>query len=361
MVFLQHCGLMPFGWMGVWVFYVISGYVVCKSFHKQMLREPEDPAGVVRHFMFRRATRIWPVYFLYVIVSALAFYLFTGVINWGELIALFGFVYNWEMIFDFAGPGVEWPGYGHLWTISVEQQFYLIFPLIYFLFIHHRATFRGALLILLLSPAIRFAMGFWAHEGGADDGLSAFLVYASTFGHVDAFLFGALLARHQDRILSWEGGEKNIWLAALSVSAVYCLAQILTKAVVLKRQGIAQMQDVVSGILYGQLQEVFVYYVPVFLGLAVIVSILKGSWFTRPLAWGPMVWIGQISYGAYVFHIAAIYVLTLIMPFENVRDLGIVGRFAFFLLAYGLTLGAAECSYRMFETRFSRLRMSVVR
>lgn len=361
MVVLQHCGLMPFGWMGVWVFYVISGFVVCNSFHSQMTRKPDDPAGVVRHFMFRRVTRIWPVYFLYIIVSAAAFYVFTGVVNWGELTALFGFFYNWEMIFDISGQTLDWPGYGHLWTISVEQQFYILFPLIYFLFIHHRATFRGALVILALSPVLRYLMGIWSEGAGNDDGASAFLVYASSFGHVDAFLFGALLARHRDSILNWKHSELAIWATAVGFTLIYCVSEVAANAILLQRQGIALFEDVISGISYGQLQNVFVYYVPVLGAVAMILSVLKNSWFTRPLANPVMVWIGQISYGAYIFHIAVIYCFSLYLGIEGAKDLSVIQRLLLFLGVYPVTLIVAHLSYKLFETHFSRIKMRAVR
>lgn len=361
MVVLQHCGLMPFGWMGVWVFYVISGFVVCNSFHTQMTRNPDDPAGVVRHFMFRRATRIWPVYFLYIIVSAVAFFLFTGVVHWGELVALFGFFYNWEMIFDISGQTLDWPGYGHLWTISVEQQFYILFPLMYFLFIHHRATFRGALVILALSPVLRYLMGIWSEGAGNDNGASAFLVYASSFGQVDAFLFGALLARHRDSILNWKHSELAIWATAIGFTLVYCASEVAANAILLQRQGIALFEDVVSGTIYGQLQNVFVYYVPVFGAVAIIFSVLKNSWFIRPLANPVLVWIGQISYGAYIFHIAVIYCFSLYLGIDGAKDLPVVQRVFLFLGVYPVTLIVAHFSYKLFETRFSRIKMAVVR
>ena len=361
MVVLQHCGLMPFGWMGVWVFYVISGFVVCNSFLSQMNRKPDDPAGVVRHFMFRRVTRIWPVYFLYIIVSAVAFFLFTGVVHWGELITLFGFIYNWEMIFDISGQTLDWPGYGHLWTISVEQQFYILFPLIYFLFIHHRATFRGALVILALSPVLRYLMGIWSEGAGNDDGLSAFLIYASSFGHVDAFLFGALLARHRDSILNWKHSELAIWGGAVGFTLVYCAGEIAANAILLQRQGIGLIEDVVSGVIYGQLQNVFVYYVPVLGAVAIIFSVLKNSWFIRPLANPVMVWIGQISYGAYIFHIAVIYCFSLLLGIDGGKDLPVIHRVFLFLGVYPVTLIIAHFSYKLFEIRVSRMKMKAVR
>ena len=361
MVVLAHCKLLHFGWMGVWVFYVISGFVVCNSFHERMKQHRRDPAGVVRHFMARRAVRIWPVYFLYIILAASAFYIFSGVIRWGELAALFTFTYNWDMSFSFSGEKLAWDGFGHLWTISVEQQFYILFPLIYFLFLHHRATYRGALVILVLAPLIRFAMGQWSAASGADAGTSANIVYMSIFGHVDAFMIGALLARHREDILSWRWSEVAFWGAAFGVALVYCVTQISINAFVLHRTGAAVLSEVVWDTLLGRMQEVFVYYLPVLFAAALIVSLLKERRILRPFSWPLVAWIGQISYGAYVFHMAVIFLVLQVLPVADAGELGKFQRVALFLIAYPVTLALAHLSFVYFETRFSSRRKAVFR
>jgi len=100
MVVLQHCGLMPFGWMGVWLFYVISGFVVCSTFHSRASRETGPYASTVADFMKRRAVRIWPVYFLYIAACAIFLVLTNAIFNGADLVTMAGFIYNWQMIFQ---------------------------------------------------------------------------------------------------------------------------------------------------------------------------------------------------------------------------------------------------------------------
>lgn len=68
-VVAQHCGLAPFGWTGVWLFYVISGYVITRTF----LAEDKsiDPGLRYKAFIIRPIFRIVPIYLLYVAINAL--------------------------------------------------------------------------------------------------------------------------------------------------------------------------------------------------------------------------------------------------------------------------------------------------
>ena len=68
MVIAQHCGLLPFGWIGVWLFYGISGFVITRGF----IQDESHPISIVRrygNFMLRRFFRIVPVYVLYIAIN----------------------------------------------------------------------------------------------------------------------------------------------------------------------------------------------------------------------------------------------------------------------------------------------------
>ena len=73
-VVAQHCGLLPIGWTGVWLFYVISGFAITSSLLSSE-RSPHSRLFLVRNFYARRCLRIWPLYFAFVganMVAALA-------------------------------------------------------------------------------------------------------------------------------------------------------------------------------------------------------------------------------------------------------------------------------------------------
>ena len=61
-----HCGILPFGWMGVWLFYVVSGFAVASSLFESSRRNGTNNSSTIRNFYVRRALRIWPLYFLFI-------------------------------------------------------------------------------------------------------------------------------------------------------------------------------------------------------------------------------------------------------------------------------------------------------
>jgi peptidoglycan/LPS O-acetylase OafA/YrhL len=117
-VVLQHCQLLPFGWTGVWLFFVISGFAITSSLLGTGRLKHSKP-GLIRNFYLRRCLRIWPVYFLVVACNIIA----ATSLGKGEVTSalpwLATFTYNYRMILN----GETWPANGHLWTISVEEQF----------------------------------------------------------------------------------------------------------------------------------------------------------------------------------------------------------------------------------------------
>jgi peptidoglycan/LPS O-acetylase OafA/YrhL len=359
MVVLQHCHLLPFGWQGVWVFYVISGFVVCRTYHRDSLAQPSHAGRVARGFFARRALRIWPVYFLYVGLTIVVFAFLGYVLRAGELATLLGFVYNWQMILQFAGPLSQWAGFGHLWTISVEQQFYLLFPLLYLAAFAMRPRAWLVIGLLVASPFIRYGLASWMRAIGRNDEATAFAVYASSVGHFDSFIVGALLGRYHKEIAASRWIERAAWGAALGTAGVYAAAEVGANLLLAHRHGVEIAADIVSGILYGQLQEVFVYYVPMLACTALIVSILKGRRFMSILALGPVRWIGEISYGCYIFHI--VVVLFWMSVLHDAGDAGITKSMVLFALTYASTLTIAAISYYAFERPVRRLRFGLRR
>lgn len=352
MVVLQHCGLMPFGWMGVWLFYVISGFVVCSTFHSRASKGGASYGAIVADFMGRRAVRIWPVYFLY-IAGCAAFLVLTGALfNGMDLVTMAGFVYNWQMIFQFAGPLSNWPAFQHLWTISVEQQFYLLFPLFYFAFMRKgAASLAGMAALIAAAPVIRYLLGAAVLSAGAEPGAASFSVYASSIGHIDAFLFGCLLARWRQEFEASRWAEGGLWAAAIGASAAYLGVQVWINAAIEQRTGIDLVKDIISGGPYGYLREVFMYYLPVLTGAALIGSILKGRKFLAPLNLPAVRWVGEVSYGAYVYHAAVLLFVETVL----VKGHGVADRLALFAVTYAITLLVAAVSYYGFETPVRRM------
>jgi peptidoglycan/LPS O-acetylase OafA/YrhL len=356
-VIIFHCELMPFGWMGVWLFFVVSGFAVTTSLFGGW---PAPRVGqAIGGFYVRRALRIWPIYYLFVALNVLVILALGKTQTLEDLPSLLTFTFNMKMIFKEYTPYNAWGGFQHLWTLSLEQQFYLVFPLL--LLLRGRAA-RAAVLVgvIVLAPLIRGAFGLWLTDSGWGPLETAFGVYALGPAHFDAFAAGALIALFRVEI----GQDVRIAGRATMLAAAITIAYVgLYSIIAIARSAHISLQtfrNIVSGILYGDGREIFVYMVPTAIGAASIVCILAGRPFILRVCRLPgLQTIGRISYGGYLFHIPVLMVLTGCVPLfteapaSSLR--GIAGRVALFGCAYPVTLAWAWLSFRFFEQPAAKL------
>jgi peptidoglycan/LPS O-acetylase OafA/YrhL len=352
-----HCGLFPVGWMGVWLFFVVSGFAVTTS----LMAAKSSQRSIwlrIRSFYVRRALRIWPIYFAY-IAASFAFLMALG--EWGmlgQLPWLVTFTQNMEMIVASYAPGTFWAGFGHLWTLSIEQQFYIVFP--FLLFLPNRQTRSLALLaVIAIAPLIRFATGQWALAHGFDSTQAAFAVYAFGPAQFDAFAVGALVALWRTEI---EGNRQLIRISAIVAAAVtvgYVAAYLIIDLGLTGHPSVAALRNILSGILFGQGREVMVYFVPTSIGAALLIGILAGDRRLLTLCRLPgLQGIGRISYGGYLFHIPVLIVLETVVPMFGDPVMGPASYAAHLLLfvcAYAMTVGIAWLSFTYIEQGFIRL------
>lgn len=349
-----HCGILPFGWMGVWLFYVVSGFAVASSLFGSHQRSGQSAGSTIRHFYVRRALRIWPLYFLF-LGTNFAYLLMSGkLLHSSDVAALLTFTYNMKMISD-AYAGVEgWPAFGHLWTLSVEQQFYLAFPFIVLLG-NFRAKVLALVMAIALAPVIRAAVSLWAAGAGGDNSVNAFAIYAFGPAHFDAFAAGALVTMFRNEIAAHPRCARY----AIGVAGVICAAYIgVYLAIGINSSGsltVNSLRNIVSGILFGQGREVFLYLVPTSVGVAVLMGILaRAKWCMQVCRLPGLQAVGRISYGGYLLHLPVLMVLHATSSFFSA---GFAGHIMLFATALPLTVGLAWLSYHYFEAAFSRIKL----
>jgi peptidoglycan/LPS O-acetylase OafA/YrhL len=193
-VFGYHAGLdwLPGGFLGVDVFFVISGYLITSL----LLREFRGTGHLeIKRFWLRRARRLLPAVGVLIavamIVSAIAEPDKIGQIRGDALASLFYFA-NWHFIYantsyfeQFGRPSL----FTHLWSLSVEEQFYLFWPLI---FAAGMKLFgRGRLLLGVLAGAVGSVVLAWILF---DPGHDASRIYYGTDTHAVGLLAGVALA-----------------------------------------------------------------------------------------------------------------------------------------------------------------------
>jgi len=186
LVFVAHVGwghVVP-GGFGVTIFFFLSGYLITTL----LFREYETSGRIsLNAFYLRRVFRLGPP--LLLTMAAASLLVVTGLAEGDLDPATFAsqifFYYNYWSLSDAAGSSVE--GLGILWSLAVEEHFYLVWPSIFLLIARKRISSRHVLIglsVILLWRVVRFYLL----------GHSAWDVYISTDTRIDSILFGCLLA-----------------------------------------------------------------------------------------------------------------------------------------------------------------------
>jgi peptidoglycan/LPS O-acetylase OafA/YrhL len=333
----------------VWLFYVISGFVISRNFIEERATAGLEPAGHYLSFLVRRTFRIIPPYAAYILLCIIAARFIHLPAQAREIPYLATFTYNWRMIFSLERQS---PVLGHLWTISVEEQFYVIFPWIVLLLRRDHAV-RVLFAIVVLGPIFRLLLAQYLSTAFSfDPERSAFGVYASSLGQFDAFAMGSLLAHFERNVReSPEIAKKMLWLA-LAVGIAYTGTYTWLNALGGAR-GIDIIRNIFSGILFGQKREVFVYIAVDLAAVAIVAGAIAGWRIFRFCEHPKLVSVGQASYAGYLLHLLVLVSIGQITG-SAVANLPVAFRFVMFCVVWSCTVALARMSYTMFERHFIR-------
>lgn len=341
-VIALHTHLMPFGWMGVWLFYVISGFVVTTSLAAHGAGAGKGAETLA--FYVRRAARILPIYLLYVAAGMVVCWLWLGGVNGQAFASLFLMYNNFADAFG-NGFAVGWP-VGHLWTISVEWQFYLLFG-VFFIWAPRRWVLGACLATIAAEPFLRLMAGavLLRHQPPLE---AAFSLYSFSLLHFDAFAMGVLLALLRER-LTWRHGLLGA-AAALVLLAAYVLAYASIDHAHGAR-GLAVFRNLVSGILIGDGREGPLYSIVDLAAASVVILALDERLALPLLGSRALQFVGRISYGGYVYHQAMLWLARTLLPASAAG--GGWSHLAYDLAEFGLcavlTIAVAASSYRWLE------------
>ncbi|MHB1684854.1 MAG: acyltransferase family protein [Bacilli bacterium] len=317
----------PGGLLGVDVFFVLSGYLIT-----DLLVAQWDRSGRLnlKDFWLRRARRLLPALFVMLVVVAAWITLFERAQLpplRGDVLAAMLFVSNWWFIFHhvayFARFGPPSP-LGHLWSLAVEEQFYLLWPLALALGLRG-ALRRRRLVWLTLAGALASALAMaLIYQPGADPSR----VYYGTDTRAFALLIGAVLA------LVWPSRK---------LSATVSLRARLT----LDLAGAAGLLVVFFMIWRTNQYEVFLYrggmvLLSVAAAAAVATLAHPASLLSRALGWKPLRWLGVRSYVIYLWHYP---VIVLTSPAVNTGGVD----FPRAILQVAASIGLAALSWRFVE------------
>lgn len=308
------------GAFGVDLFFALSAFLITEILRREYVRRGKFSLS---NFYIRRALRIWPLYFVFLAAAVFVIPAILPEDRFGPMYAIsfalfFG---NWICVTS----GLPFSVASPLWSISVEEQFYLGWPLLLRVFGMNLIK-QLAIGMLALAIAVRVLLAALGVEGAG--------VWCNTLARLDPIALGALLAFVlRGRIPNIKIGLRLL-LCGLAIASWLLVARYLSK-------------DGPTSIIS--------YTVSALASLSLLVAFLTTN--SRLLylpAFKWLVYLGRISYGLYVFHLFA---LTLMAKLLFIPLLQIPLNFERRLLfAFLLTVILAAVSYRWLEQPFLRLK-----
>ena len=304
------------GAAGVDLFFALSAFLITSI----LLREREETDGIsLRHFYLRRVLRIWPLYFLLIALGVvLAHTMAAQRLPWYYVAGYLLFAGNWVHAVFGRPESICSP----LWTVSIEEQFYLIWPLLMKMLTRRGMIVAGIVTFLLATVSrIGFLLAGWS--GG-------FIYYGST-SRCDSLALGILLALFADRLPRLTRGAR--WLLLAGGLAGW----VVSSAWLNEQPGPVDMRMVLGRLIVSLAAGAIL-----FACLHSHSKLLRGSW---------VVQLGKISYGLYMLHLTGILImLSLFHPVWGWQLLATKG------LGFVMTVILALASYRWVESPFLRLK-----
>jgi peptidoglycan/LPS O-acetylase OafA/YrhL len=327
-VLCEHFGvalpaMIRFGPLSVRFFFVLSGYFITLSLWKLQTEIAGSKRGSflpVCRFYLSRFLRIGPPFYLALVLGALlgidevrTNFLWLATFQTNNYIAFIGY----------------WPeAISHFWSLAVQEQFYIIWPLVV-LTLPKRWFMRTMISFIIFGLVFRiFCIATAA---------PTLTRWVTLFGCFDSFAVGALIAYlRQARLLDRISSLPRTVLFAMPLTAFACFF--------MGRALMTLPEDNIFLALTESVDAVFLAWL-----LAMSLGGISGR-YGRILAWPPIVYVGRISYGIYVYHVFVIIVISpLLVPYGMSPDHNAAARI-FVLMAF--TLALSSLSWHFLEQPF---------
>ncbi|MGK2947058.1 MAG: acyltransferase family protein [Acidimicrobiales bacterium] len=314
------------GFLGVSLFFTLSGFLITS-----LLLTERDRSGRISlgSFWARRARRLLPASLLALgfalVVTMTTIPIDQRVSALGDIRAALFHVSNWWFISEgasYADLGLSPSPVQHYWSLAIEEQFYLVFPVVAAVALRRSRALLG---VLLLAVTI-WSVATQVRLGGVDR------IYFGTDTRAAELAVGGLLAVLHQPIQRLLGGARSILRRLVDVAGLGAIV-------------------VVAGLWMTVSQQNPGLYVGGFLMVALVsagllLAAVEGRRTAAVLAWRPMVALGKISYGVYLFHFPVFLALS--------GDRVPLGTGPLFVVRAAVTLALAVTSYHLLELPIRR-------
>jgi peptidoglycan/LPS O-acetylase OafA/YrhL len=325
--------LLNLSWILMDSFFVLSGFLIAG-----ILIDSRSRPDYYRYFYTRRALRILPVYYLVITVLTCAtFFHGTGYLygapalhKWGTPWWFFVYLGNVPMAFTGLAPTAARYSFGPLWSLQIEEQFYLLFPLLVYR-LKLQTLARTLVILACISPILRIAL-YWLYPA------NTLVQYELLPCRMEGLALGALIAI-RFRMGPWDLSKRKLTVMAIALVAITCICGAWS--------GYEHTRPFnrTIGLLIS----------PIACAYVVLWLIrFRGSRLTACLRVSPLQHLSKISYAAYLFHwpVAAVLV-----PISAALGVGALGHgYLKVVMVYILTVILASLSWQFFESPLLRLK-----
>ena len=319
----QLPAIQALGRYGVVCFFVLSGFLITFL----LLREREQTGGIrIGRFYVRRILRIWPLYYFVLALGAVAALNLSG---FGDLDGMFdGYLGAKLALYVFFLPNLAAaflgavPFLGPLWSVGVEEQFYLMWPVVLKWFGRSCAVFMA--LFILFFILVRVFQDYLFTSELVKTFLFMLRLECMALGGLAAWV----LHERKEKILNivYQRGCQLLLLLGLGLSLAF-------------NPDYGAFDNLVYGLLFG----------------ALILNLVSNRSSYIKLEGPVLDYLGRISYGLYMYHSLVIVAVLELMLLMHVRD-GAAGTVLLYALSTCFTIAAASVSYFGFEQRFLSLK-----
>ncbi len=325
LVFGYHCAELPLGWTGVDLFFVLSGFLITGK-----LVQAHGSSTYFRNFYLRRILRICPLYYALLAITLIITFLphYSSRDSIIDLRNMQG--YYWTFTLNFYEALHGWPRnsiFLPVWSLCVEVQFYLIWPLVVLFMLKGNGRFMKVLPALIL-----FALAFRIFAGHFIT-MKPLYQYVLLPSRIDGFALGSLL------YLVLQKGKEH-WRKYIHIAGIMAFIGLVTIWIYKDFQW-GSHDPVVSR--YGYTLDAIVWCWLLYISVASRSSIWK-----KILSSGAMVNTGKYSYAAYLFHIPVYVGLGKVLPYDSIHPMLMAA------ITFLLTFLLAYISYHFYEKKWLR-------
>lgn len=323
-VLMSHFGFGKWvpGGFGVTIFFFLSGFLITTLLIQETLKKGAISVG---HFYIRRFLRLAPEMIALLIGSTIISRSMGLSPSFGDIAAALTYTTNYYIIYlqSVAPDGVAQVWWPHLWSLAVEEHYYLTFPLIFalafgrpkFLFLLFLVSLFGCLAWRCFVIVSEISGSGWEHAYG----------YLASEARFDSIAYGALfafVAQRPQRLSSVAGG------AALAAGLILLLACLIVRDEFFRETLRYSLQGI----------GIFLIFSHLYLGR-------NPSWLTRIADFAPLRIGGVLSYGAYLWHFEFLRVTHYIFDIVP-ATLPIHQKAPFAAAGFIFTFAVASLSYR---------------